>query len=108
MKYSVQQIKYELLGYMKAIDADFRHWTIGTSDDPAGEMQIIPGADLDRDPWIFKPAVSAIAARNIQSYFTGILACRLPPGDEQPEAGSCVFAIRLVIPYQPPSPPPGS
>lgn len=93
MKYSVQQIKYELLAYMKSLGPDFKSWAVGISDDPCNDMRSIPGADPDTQPWIFKPAVSQIAARNIRNYFTGQLAC-LPVTLR--DEGSLVFAIRLT------------
>ncbi len=96
MKYSVQQIKYELLAYMKAIDPDFRHWLVGISEDPMSTLRDLPGADRTKDPWIFKPAVSAIAARNIRTYFTEQLSCLLPPKAAHCAEGSYVYAIRLT------------
>lgn len=85
--FSVQQIKFELLAYIKEFDPIFGHWTVGASSDPKAEMERFRGFDMIDDPWIFKPALTEIAALNICRYFHEILGCRAPDGPADTSAG---------------------
>lgn len=69
MVFSVQQIKYELLGYIKEFDQAFENWFVGIAEDPRRVLADIHGLDLDRDHWIYKQALSFAAARTVQLYF---------------------------------------
>jgi len=69
MVFSVQQIKYELLGYIKEFDKSFENWFIGIAEDPRKTLADVHGLDLDTDRWIYKQALSFTAARTVQRYF---------------------------------------
>jgi hypothetical protein len=69
MVFSVQQIKYELLGYIKEFDQSFENWFIGIAEDPRKTLADVHGLDLDTDRWIYKQALSFTAARTVQRYF---------------------------------------
>jgi hypothetical protein len=69
MVYSVQQIKYELLGYIKEFDQAFENWFVGIAEDPRKAMAEIHGLNLDTDHRIYKQALSLAAARTVQLYF---------------------------------------
>lgn len=84
---SVQQIKFELLAYIKEFDPVFAHWIVGTSDDPKSEMARLHAIDMVDDPWIFKQALTEIAARNICKYFHEILGCAAPDSPAADSAG---------------------
>ncbi len=62
MTYSVQQIKFELLSYIKEFGGDAMHWHIGTSDDAAKEMFELQRVDPTTDIWLWKPALTPTAA----------------------------------------------
>lgn len=84
---SVQQIKFEILAYIKEFDPVFGHWTVGASSDPKAEMESRHGIDMIDDPWIFKQALTEIAARNICRYFHEILGCNAPEDPVDAAAG---------------------
>jgi hypothetical protein len=69
MVFSIQQIKYELLGYIKEFDHSFENWFVGIAEDPKKTLADIHGLDLDTDRWIYKQALSFAAARAVQGYF---------------------------------------
>lgn len=64
--YSVQQIKFEFLSYIKEFGGDGSEWTIGLmNEDEQAKVSI---ANTDRI-WISKPALSPNAARLVADYF---------------------------------------
>jgi hypothetical protein len=69
MVFSVQQIKYDLLGYIKEFDQVFDNWFVGITDDPRKTLADTHGLDLEKDHWIYKQALSFTAARTVQLYF---------------------------------------
>ena len=70
MIYSVQQIKFEILAYIKEFDPDFSNWYIGISSNPKVVMREAHGVDEAHDAWFCKQAVSFRACETIRSYFT--------------------------------------
>lgn len=69
MIYSVQQIKFDILSYIKELDVDFAAWYVGISSEPKAAMQQDHGVDFEKDIWLQKRAVSFIACRTVQRYF---------------------------------------
>lgn len=69
MVYSVQQIKFEMFGYIKEFDPDFAAWFVGIASDPKHTMQSEHRVDLERDIWLYKQAQSFAACRTVQRYF---------------------------------------
>lgn len=69
MVLSVQQIKFEMFGYIKEFDAEFGAWYVGIASDPKLQMQAEHGVDLERDIWLYKQALSFAACRTVQRYF---------------------------------------
>lgn len=69
MVFSVQQIKYDLLGYIKEFDQVFENWFVGITEDPRKTLADTHGLDLEKDHWIYKQALSFTAARTVQLYF---------------------------------------
>src|SRR6476661_7559385 len=94
MVFSVQQIKYELLGYMKEFDPSFKNWYVGVASDPRKILVMEHLLDLESDHWIYKQALSFTAACTVQRYFLqrlktdGVMASS---GDEDLD---CVYAYR--------------
>jgi len=92
MVFSVQQIKYELLGYIKEFDQTFENWFVGIAEDPRKTLVDIHGVALDTDRWIYKQALSFTAARTVQAYFLERLktdGIAVTHGDENLD---CVYA----------------
>jgi hypothetical protein len=73
MIYSVQQIKFEMLSYIKEFDSKFFDWYVGISGDPKLAMRSEHGLDLDQDIWLYRQALSFTACLSVQSYFIEIL-----------------------------------
>tara|TARA_B100000315_G_C14405346_1_gene508426 strand:- start:401 stop:817 length:417 start_codon:yes stop_codon:yes gene_type:complete len=69
MVYSVQQIKYEILAYMKEFGGDFSEYYVGVSDDPENALFKSHQVDRGKDPWLYKQALTYQAARTAQDYF---------------------------------------
>jgi len=94
MVFSVQQIKYEILGYIKEFDQSFENWFVGIAEDPKETLAEIHGLDLDTDRWIYKQALSFAAARTVQRYFLERLksdGVAIAHGDENLD---CVYAYQ--------------
>lgn len=85
MNYSVQQIKYEILLYMKEFGGRFAEWQVDTCDDPEQALERERASGADVAYWIFKPAVSPRAATTVTDYFHNVLDAggrRAPVADE--------------------------
>jgi hypothetical protein len=96
MVYSVQQIKFELISYVKEFGADFTEWSIGLASDAPKALFEINGVDEDRDMWLWKPAVTNAAAAMIHSWMTERQKAVAVAGDDA--AGTCVFMFKRGAP----------
>lgn len=67
--FSVQQIKFDILAYVKEFGSDFRGWYVGVSDDPQAALFGKHGLDREKDIWLYKQAVSFTACRTVQKYY---------------------------------------
>ncbi|GLS45613.1 hypothetical protein [Methylobacterium brachythecii] len=68
MVYSVQQIKFEFISYVKEFGADFREWSVGVADDARRALFLENGVDEAGDVWLWKPALTPAAAAMIRSW----------------------------------------
>ena len=73
MIYSVQQIKFEILAYIKEFGGDFSEWYVGIAADPKGTMFQTHKVHQDDDIWLHKQALTFTACKTIQKYFLDIL-----------------------------------
>jgi len=91
---SVQQIKFEMFGYIKEFAPDFGAWYVGIASDPKRRMQAEHGVDLEKDIWLYKQALSFAACRTVQRYFIE----KLNTDGELKSAGSeeedCVYLYK--------------
>jgi hypothetical protein len=94
MVYSVQQIKFELLAYIKEFGADFGQWYVGVASDPKATMAQEHKLDLDKDVWIYKQALSFAACRTVQRYFIEKLQTDGRPALSGDDATDCVYMYR--------------
>lgn len=92
MTYSVQQIKFEFISYVKEFGGDFREWSIGVADDAPKALFEINKVDPARDIWLWKPAVSASAAAMVHAWMTGRQQAHAVAGDVA--SGASVFMFR--------------
>jgi hypothetical protein len=99
MAYSVQQIKFELISYVKEFGADFTEWSIGLASDAPKALFEINKVDGVNDMWLWKPAVTNAAATMITTWMTDRQKVNAVPGDDAD--GVCVFMFKRARPDQP-------
>ena len=93
MVFSPQQIKFEFLSYIKEFDLDPSAWRIGVADDARAALFSHNAVDEVRDIWLWKPALSAAAARIVFAFFTQRFG--IPPAAQAPSAtANCLFLFR--------------
>ena len=94
MVYSVQQIKYEILAYIKEFGGDFQDWYVGIAADPKNTMFEKHSVHKDDDIWLYKQALTFTACKTIQEYFLEILKTdgkAVAQGDENTD---CVYLYK--------------
>ena len=72
MVLSVQQIKFEIMRYVKELGSDFSQWHIGISNNPSESLFITYKVDQQRGVWMYKQAVSVRACHTVRDYFLKI------------------------------------
>jgi hypothetical protein len=92
MIYSVQQIKYDILLYMKEFGGGFEDWYVGISSDPLETLLEEHQVDRDKDPWLYKQALTFKAARTVHQYFLNILHSDGLPVNDGDKQMDCVYA----------------
>ena len=88
---SVQQIKYELLLYIKEFGGSAGDWKIGVSDDAPHALFRENNVDEQADIWCWKPALTPAAAGTVYRYMTEQF--HVPPA-EKSGVGRYVFMFR--------------
>jgi hypothetical protein len=91
--YSVQQIKFECLSYIKEFGSRGADWIGGTCADPRQTLFALHAVDEERDIWCWKPALSPAAARTVAAFLQQRIGVRKP---EPQEEGACVFLFKKV------------
>jgi len=94
MVYSVQQIKYEVLAYIKEFGGDFSDYYVGLTDDPQKALFTTHKLDRDKDPWLYKQALTHGAAWTIQKYFLSQLKSDGQPPTNNNEDTDCVYVYK--------------
>lgn len=94
MVLSVQQIKFEIFGYIKEFDPDFGAWYVGIASDPKRQMESVHGVDLAKDIWLYKQAQSFTACRTIQRYFIQQLKTDGEPVATGNDDTDCVYLYK--------------
>jgi len=100
--YSVQQIKYEFLLYMKGLGGDFGDWYVGGTAEPEAALFGRHGVRSDVDPWIYKPALTNRATITIVRYFVEVLHADGLVPDIADEGASIAFLFRKSAGTWPP------
>jgi hypothetical protein len=101
MVYSVQQIKYEILAYIKEFGGSFGDYYVGLTDDPQKALFETHGLVKNRDPWLYKQALSFAAARTVQQYFVDRLHTDGEPAVAGSEDVDCVYVYRKSMGTRP-------
>ena len=98
---SVQQIKYELLAYMKELGGTFGDYVVGIAGDPREVLSKIHHVNLQVDPWIYKQALSFSAARTVRTYFVEKLNVDGAPEGSTSDDTDCVYLYRKSVGTRP-------
>ena len=105
---SVQQIKYELLAYIKEFGGDFAQWYVSIASDPIATLTVSHRVDTAAGLWIYKQALTARAAGTAQAYFVDMLGTDGRRPDSMNEDCDCVYAYRKELGTDPGWPVAGS
>jgi hypothetical protein len=92
---SVQQVKYEILAYIKEFDPNFPNWYVGISNDPKRALFDVHGVRDPGDPWLYKQLLTFRAARTVQDYFVSHLKTKGDPPGAESEDYDCVYLYRI-------------
>jgi hypothetical protein len=96
MVFSVQQVKYEFLAYIKEFDSTFSNWYVGLADQPRQALFNLHGVRDAEDPWLYKQLLTNRAARTVQDYFIDHLKTAGVASAEQSEDVDCVYLYRIA------------
>ncbi|WP_313054659.1 hypothetical protein [Pseudomonas lopnurensis] len=94
MVYSVQQIKFEFLSYIREFNSSGDGWFVGVCGDAEQALFDSRSVDRDKDIWLWKPALSAKAAGTVLDYFTQRFNVALATCHEPGTQANCVFLYR--------------
>ena len=91
MTYSVQQIKFEFISYVKEFGGNFTDWHIGVALDAPKALFQVHKVDPVHDFWLWKPALTSAAARLVTTWMTQRQNAHPAAGDTE---GDCVFMFK--------------
>ena len=91
MSSSVQEMKSELVRYVKEFGGDVTQWSIGIADDAPTALFQMHEVDPVRDVWLWKPAASPADAALVVDWMTDSKKATLAAGDV---GGQCVFMFK--------------
>ena len=94
MVYSVQQIKYEILAYIKEFGGDFNDWYVGIAADPKITMFEKHSVHQNDGIWLYKQALTFTACKTIEDYFLDILNTDGKAVAEGDEGTDCVYLYK--------------
>lgn len=94
MVYSVQQIKYEFLAYIKGLGGQFGDWYVGVADDPETALFERHQVNRETDPWIYKPALTGKATFTVLRYFRDVLHTDADPATTSTDCTTFAYAFR--------------
>lgn len=91
MVFSPQQVKFELLSYIKEFGTDPENWRIGSAMNAEVALFEDNAIDRDKDIWLWKPLLSPSAAAIVLRYMTEQL--HIPLSDRS-SSGSNVYLFK--------------
>lgn len=91
MVFSPQQVKFEFLSYIKEFGGNPTEWRVGCAEDATAALFDENAVDQDRDIWLWKPTLSAAAARIVFRYLTEQLHV---PSASSTTNGSNIFLFK--------------
>jgi hypothetical protein len=107
--YSVQQIKFECLAYIKEYGGDPAAWVVLASEAPTAASFARWDVDQARDIWMCKPALSLKAALNVVGFLRDRMGVAAPSRDvATPDARFVLLYRKQARPEPPPLAPAGA
>lgn len=94
MIYSVQEIKFEFLAFIKENGGNFSDWYIGIAADPKNKLMAEHRVDRDKDAWTYKQALTFQACRTVQRFFQDKLNMDGEPLLRADEDTDCVYLFK--------------
>lgn len=94
MVFSPQQIKFEFLSYIKEFGGRPEEWHVGCASDAKDALFEQEGVDREQDIWLWKPALSAAAARIVYRYLTEQLHVQRAGANSA--SGASIFLYKRV------------
>lgn len=76
---SIQQIKYDCLAYLKEFGRETK-WIVDAVAAPEETVRQA-GLDLERDPWLWRAALSRRAARSVADFLCARFGSEVAPGE---------------------------
>jgi hypothetical protein len=101
MVFSVQQIKYEFLAYIKEFGGAFDQWYVGVAIDPEAALFSSRNVDQKTGHWIYKPALTFKATGTVLQYFRQQLKTDGDAVGLGTEAMTYVFAFKKTATTSP-------
>ncbi|MFC5068905.1 hypothetical protein [Flaviflagellibacter deserti] len=95
MVFSVQQIKFEFLMYIKEFGGRAEDWQVGTCSDPRAAMFESGKVDESADIWLWKPAMTPQAAAMIYRFMTQQFRVNPAPFSVSGPDCACVFLYKV-------------
>ncbi|GLK66911.1 hypothetical protein [Hansschlegelia plantiphila] len=95
MVYSVQQIKFEFLMYIKEFGGERSDWRVGVATDAPQALFNEQSVDEVSDIWLWKPALSPAAANTVLKYMTEQF--RVPAAEGQGGGSSIYLYKRTTV-----------
>lgn len=92
---SVQQIKYEVLAYIREFGGRYEEWVLGVADRPRERMTETHGVDLAADIWLYKQATTPRACATVLGFFERLGVQIAGPAPDDPD-WDCVYLFRLA------------
>lgn len=99
MVHSVQQIKYDVLAYIKEFGGEFSEWYIGIAADPKKTLFEEHNVDESADVWLYRQALTFAACKTSVRYFCDTLqtdgnVCQPGGEDVGGEDVDCVYLYK--------------
>ena len=92
--YSVQQIKFDIMAYIKEFGSEFGDWYVGIAEDPKSALFETHKVDPDKDIWLYKQALTFSACRTVQKYFLDSLDTDGEHITSGSESTDCVYLFK--------------
>jgi hypothetical protein len=92
--YSVQQIRYDCLAFIKELGGSFADFVIGVGENPRSALFTVHNVHPERDAWMYRQALSFAAVRTVNNYFVGKLGVDGAEVTSGPDDCDCIYLYK--------------